>query len=338
MAVQGTELALTRPVVQTAWAKANRAADQAFIALVNGGTKHVSVNQGVVTLNLVTILDDVASRLGLPSSLVAKLPPSAAHLTILKSDQIKYVQNIGRVVRHLALWLTIIVPLLYAAAIALARGRRRRTLMTVGFSIVLAGLLGVAGRKLLENNVTNALVSDASLRPAVGATLRIGTSLLGEIATAFILVGAVFVVAAWFAGPARLATVTRRAMAPFLRDRSLAAFTIVTGIMVLIFIWNPIPATGTAVGIIVFLALALLGTEVLRRQTIEEFPDARSGEATAALRQRWRSMLGRQGPTAGGDSDAARLPDELERLAALQRQGAISGEEYEAAKAKLLHA
>ncbi|MBV8430426.1 MAG: hypothetical protein JO244_04645, partial [Solirubrobacterales bacterium] len=178
VAVQGTELALTRPVVQTAWAKANRAADQAFIALVNGGTKHVSVNQGVVTLNLATILDDVASRLGLPSSLVAKLPPSAAHLTILRSNQIKYVQNIGKVVRHLALWLTIIVPLLYAAAIALARGRRRRTLMTVGFSIVLAGLLGVAGRKLLENNVTNALVSDASLRPAVGATLRIGTSLL----------------------------------------------------------------------------------------------------------------------------------------------------------------
>ena len=46
--------------------------------------------------------------------------------------------------------------------------------------------------------------------------------------------------------------------------------------MVLIFIWNPIPATGKPAGIIVFLALALLGTYVLRRQTAEEFPEARS--------------------------------------------------------------
>jgi hypothetical protein len=44
--------------------------------------------------------------------------------------------------------------------------------------------------------------------------------------------------------------------------------------MALIFIWQPIPATGTPVGIIVFLALACLGTVLLRRQTAEEFPDA----------------------------------------------------------------
>ncbi len=44
--------------------------------------------------------------------------------------------------------------------------------------------------------------------------------------------------------------------------------------MALIFIWDPIPATGKAAGIIVFLALAYLGTYVLRHQTAEEFPDA----------------------------------------------------------------
>jgi hypothetical protein len=56
----------------------------------------------------------------------------------------------------------------------------------------------------------------------------------------------------------------------------LAAWTfgIVAAIMALIFIWQPIPATGKPVGIIVFLALAFLGTAVLRRQTAEEFPDA----------------------------------------------------------------
>ena len=42
--------------------------------------------------------------------------------------------------------------------------------------------------------------------------------------------------------------------------------------MALIFIWDPIPATGKPAGIIIFLALALLGTYLLRRQTAEEFP------------------------------------------------------------------
>ncbi len=42
--------------------------------------------------------------------------------------------------------------------------------------------------------------------------------------------------------------------------------------MLLIFIWQPIPATGKPAGIIVFLVLAFLGTYVLRRQTAEQFP------------------------------------------------------------------
>lgn len=42
-AVQGVELALTRPEVQSQWAAANRAADQTFIATVNGGNGAVKV-------------------------------------------------------------------------------------------------------------------------------------------------------------------------------------------------------------------------------------------------------------------------------------------------------
>ena len=36
--------------VESARGETNRAADQAFITIVNGGTKNVQVNQGVVTL------------------------------------------------------------------------------------------------------------------------------------------------------------------------------------------------------------------------------------------------------------------------------------------------
>jgi hypothetical protein len=102
--------------------------------------------------------------------------------------------------------------------------------------------------------------------------ISIATSMLSEIAGAFVIVGVPLIAAAWLAGPARLATNARRVIAPFLRDQPAWTFAIVAFIMVLIFIWGPIPATHKPAGIIVFLALALFGTEVLRRQTATEFP------------------------------------------------------------------
>ena len=60
-----------------------------------------------------------------------------AHLTVLKSKQIKAVQDIGKILKGLALLFTILVPVLYAIAIFLAKGYRRRTLMNVGFAAVI---------------------------------------------------------------------------------------------------------------------------------------------------------------------------------------------------------
>lgn len=81
----------------------------------------MQVNGGEVSLNLAPIVADITTRLGLPD-LSSKLPPSVANLKILKSNQIKLVQDIGNALKGLALLLTIIAPLLYALAIGLARG------------------------------------------------------------------------------------------------------------------------------------------------------------------------------------------------------------------------
>jgi hypothetical protein len=87
-----------------------------------------------------------------------------------------------------------------------------------------------------------------------------------------VFVGVPLIAAAWFAGPARLAVRMRRGIAPFLRDHPEATFGIVAGLLLLIFIWNPIPATSQLAGIIVFTVLAMFGTAVLREQTAREFP------------------------------------------------------------------
>ena len=335
-AVQGTELALTRPRVQALWAQANRAADQAFIAIVNGGKGPVGIKNGVVTLDLASIVSDVASRLGLPSDLGSKLPASVGNLTIIKSDQLKAVQDAGNAIRGLALWLNIIVPLLYVLAIFLARGHRRRTLMSVGFSIILVGVIALLGRSILDSQVAGSLVKDASLRPAVSAVLVIGTTLLNDVANAFVIVGVVVVLAAWFAGRRRRCGPGRRAIAPFLREQPAWTFGITVAIMVLIFIWQPIQATGKPIGMLVFLALALVGTAALRRQTAEEFPDAQAGTASAAIRERTREYRERRRGDKAPAAATASVPEQIERLAALRDSGAITSEEYDNAKANVL--
>ncbi|MGO9883087.1 MAG: hypothetical protein ACLPV4_08740 [Solirubrobacteraceae bacterium] len=278
VAVAAGERVLANPQVQQAWRLANKAAAQTLVRVVNGGSGALHVNGGRVTLDLRALVADVANQLGLPD-VSSKLPPSVANLEILDSKQIGFVQTAGRALKGLALLLTIIVPLLYALAIFLARGRRRRALMEVGIAIVAAGLVVFAARKIVESGVTNSLVKDAANRPAASDVISIATSMLPEIAGAFLFVGIPLIVAAWFAGPARLATRGRRAIAPFLADNPVAVYGIVAAILILIFIWGPIPATHRPAGIIVFTVLAFAGTEVLRRQTAREFPPASAGAA-----------------------------------------------------------
>ncbi len=270
LATTAARRALANARVQEAWKAANRAADESFIAIVNGKGA-VSTNGGEVTLDLASIVANIAKRLGLPN-VSSKLPPSVAHLRILKSKQLKTVQDGVKALKGLALLLTIIVPLLYALAIFLARARRRQALMQVGIAIVLAGLIVFAARAIIQSQVAGSLVKVEANRPAAEAVISIATSMLAEIAGAFVIVGVPLIAAAWFAGPARLAVRARRAIAPFLRDQPGWTYGIVAAIMLLIFIWGPIPATHKPAGIIVFLVLAFFGTEVLRRQTAAEFP------------------------------------------------------------------
>jgi hypothetical protein len=273
VATEAAKRVLESPRVQQLWKNANKAADQAFVNVVNGGSGVLRTNHGVVTLDLAAVVKEVSKQLGLPD-ISSKLPPSVATLTILKSSQISAVQEIGKALKGLALVLTILVPLLYALAIFLARGFRRRALMSVGFAAIIAGIAVLIARGAVISGVTNSLVKTESVRPAARAAVSIATLRLSEVAEAFIVIGVPLIAAAWFAGPAKWAVRGRRAIAPFLRERPDWAYGITAAVLGLIFLWNPIPATGKPAGIIVFLLLGLFGTYLLRRQTAEEFPDA----------------------------------------------------------------
>ncbi len=334
VAEQAAERALATPQVQGVWEKANYAADQALVRVVNGGGSRVNINGGTVSLNLHQIVADLAQDLGLPPGIADKLPASVATLKVVTSSELGLVRNLAKALHALALALTILVFLLYVLAVALAGGHRRRTLMWVGWSLVFAGLLVLVGRKIGQGQLVSAITSDASIEPAVNDSYSVATSLLVQVASAAIIIGVPVIVAAWIAGPARWAVAVRRFLAPHLRERPALAYWGTAALLALVFIWGPIPATRNPFEMLLFTILAFVGAHVLRGQIAEQFPDAQGVSMRGAIGEK----LSRAREASAGRAKAPSTAAELERLVALHDRAAITDDEYAAAKRELLSA
>jgi hypothetical protein len=284
VAEEGAKRALAAPRVQDLWMKANRAADQTLVTIVKGGGPRAQIEGGTVSLNLRQIVAELSQRLGLPSSLAEKLPDSVAHVKVVTSDQLGLVRNLAKALHALALLLTLVGIALYALAVFLARGYRRRTLMNVGFSFALAGVIVLLGRKIGQGQVISAITSDASIEPAANDAYSVATSLLVQVSSASIIIGIPLILAAWFAGPAHWAVEARRFLAPRFRARPALVYWITAGLLALVFVWGPIPATRNPWTMLLFTVLAFAGAYVLQRQMAEEFPDVDAGLAEASGR------------------------------------------------------
>jgi hypothetical protein len=290
VATDGAVLALRQPSVQNTWRSANEAADRSLVALVDGGNPQVRADHGAVRLDIGEIMGAVAGQLGLGSEL--HLAPDAASITVLRSNQLRAVQEGGRILQDLPLVLVAVAVALYLTALGIARGRRREQLSRVGWSLILAGLATILIRALLVSLVPAVLTTNASVISAAGATVSIVTAMLVHLAWATVAIGAALVVAAWIAGPMRWAVAIRRLIAPFLCREPVATYVIVVGMLLVVVIWRPLEALGRPLGIVVFGVLAITGVTLLRRQVAREFP----GRPV-------RSSLGaadRTGPTGAG--------------------------------------
>jgi hypothetical protein len=356
---------LGRPVVQETWRTANKITAEQFINIVEGKSRLVKLQGNAVFVDLRPVLGEVGQRLGLPASVVDKVPSSAAMLKVMTSNQISTVKNAVELVRGLAIVLPLVVLLLFALAVYLSVGRRRHALFFVGIDFVIAGLFVIVARNIGGGQVVNALASTDSVRPAVDAAWSIGTAMLSDIAQSTIIIGLAVTLAASLAGPRRPAVALRRAAAPWLRERRGAAYAFVAAVLGLIVLWGPIPATRMPIPILILIVLLGLGTEALRRQTAQEFPDAQIGDTLAAWRERagrvaaWRGRHRHEAPPPATAPPATAAPaapppapiaggagplwftegdrlERLERLVALREAGALTEEEFASEKAIVL--
>jgi Short C-terminal domain len=369
LAQQGIEQLLQRPAVQTLWEQANRVAHARLMQVINGGHGPVSTSNGTVSLDLGLLLQQTANGIGLGQSLAQKLPPGTAEITLVKSKQLKTVQQGAKALRTLPFVLLVLTLLLYGIAILVA-GRRREALRSVGVGFVAAGIVALLARSLGGNAAVDAFATTAAARPAAHDIWRIETSQLVLAAQAAIFYGVVIFLAAWLAGPTRVAVSARTWGAPYLHDARYA-YGALGVLLVILIAWGPTPATRNAITLLFMIALLALGLELLRRQTAREHPAATP--ALAAERNRawadraWTSVsdgfgrLRERGAAAaagvgaragsgdgGGSADgpvATLAPEQvqaltrleaLERLGRLRDSGVLDDDEFKAEKQRLL--
>lgn len=268
---KGVNLALERPRVQELWRKASEAAHAEFVKLVENRGQYVRTGHGEVVIDLRPLLSDAASRVGAPTSVVEKIPPNVAELRVVKSNSLKTMQNAINLLRSLALVLPLLVYLLFALAIYLARGRRRETLMMVGWAFIGSALAVLVLRGVAGHTVVNSLASTDAVKPAAEAAYSIGTSVLREVAWAVIYVGIALILAGLLAGPTRPALAVRRFLAPYLREHADLSYGAVALLLLLLFLWGPIAATHTFLGILIIIVLVFFGFHMLRREIAGEF-------------------------------------------------------------------
>jgi hypothetical protein len=270
LAPQAAEKALERPKVQELWASANRAAHEALLRVIDGGGPAVSTGEGEVTLNLGTLLGQISEKLGVGGKIAEKHPPEAGEITVLKSSQLSTVQKVAKLIRRLPIVLGLLMIALYGLAIYLAGPRRREALRSVGLSLFIAGVVSLILRGFVGSEVVDALAKSEAVKPAAEAVWSIGTSLLVTVATSVIAFGILLFVAAWLAGPTRIATHLRREAAPYVEEHRGGAYTVAGLLFLALIAWVPIHAFSTALGIVLFAVLFALGTELICRQILRE--------------------------------------------------------------------
>jgi hypothetical protein len=360
-ATEGVAALLSTDRVQRLWAEVNRQAHTILVGVLEDDLEVVSTTDGTVTLNLGDVIKELGASLGLPENVLDRIPDDAGQIVLVRSDQLAAAQGMVKVTKVVSTWALIVVVALYALAVYLARDRRR-TLRNAGWTIIGVGILLLLLHRLALEYIVS-MVELPSNEPPVRAAFRIASVMLVQLGWSGILIGAVVVAGATYAGPSRAATAVRRTLAPLWNIDAWGVWAIAIVVFALLVLWSPTPAFEEWWSVLLMAVLYAAGIETLRRRSLAEFPDSRMGGWDAV--RTWGSGLwGRVGgsggststlppPPASAAATAAGVPaatapaptdagsttvERLERLAELHRSGAITDAEYTAAKAGVLGA
>jgi hypothetical protein len=272
---------------ETVWERANRRAHAQVVDVLTGEGKAVTTANGEVVVNLTPVVDRVKQRLndlGIDVFNDVSAKRISPRLVLFQSDELEQAQGLTNLLQKGAIVLPIVTLLLYAAAIALSR-RRRKTVLHAGLGLAI-GMLVI----LTAFNVGRTFYLDAvksANRDAAAAVYDQVLNFLRLSARTGFVIGILIAIGAWLAGPGSLA-VRLRAMTKGGADRRLATdgfagwvarsrtglriAYVALGAIVLV-AWNhPKPLTVLVIALIVVILMVV--TEVVSRVEPEEATSA----------------------------------------------------------------
>src|SRR4051794_27110771 len=130
---RSAEFLLARPRVQELWIRSSTTAHEKLVNVLENKTGHgISTGEGVVTLDLRSLVIEIGTQLGLSGDRLQQLPADTGNIVLLRSDQLSAAQTAVRAAKAASALLLVLVFGLYALAIYLARGARRHALRSVG--------------------------------------------------------------------------------------------------------------------------------------------------------------------------------------------------------------
>jgi hypothetical protein len=257
-AVDLVDRLLATPQAQELWSRANQRAHEAFLAVVRDeGLPAASTADGTVTLDLRVMVMALAERLGLPGSVIDRIPEDSGQVVLVQSDQLAELQDVVRLIEWASIALFIVIIGLFAAAIVLAREWRRVAIRLVGLAVLIDALLillllRLAGAYLLEN-----YVAVEANQLAVANVFGIATTLLTDIAWTGVLLGGMTIIATVLVGPARPAVALRRKIGPTLVANPGATWVLVAIGLLALAAWSPLNIVTTWFGLVAIVAIVV---------------------------------------------------------------------------------
>ncbi len=276
-AIDAVDRVLDTPKVQQVWREANRVAHTALVKVLKGDTRDsIGTDNGVVTLDLSTVVKNLGEQLGLPQAVLDRIPPGAGVITIADSEQLANAQDAVTVVEKLNVVLLVVVIVLYAAAVFVASDRRA-AVRNVGVMVVVTSVVLLVARQIGIRYLSDNIRTATDVRSAIHAAALIGTNILNEIAWLWLSAGVLLLIWALLMGPTRAATATRRGLSPILSNR-LTAFVLAVAVIALIVWITPGSSVQTWIGAVTLLVLVVVGVERLRSLVRREHPDTSMAE------------------------------------------------------------
>jgi hypothetical protein len=262
----------------TAWVEANRVAHEELVKALTGQGGAVTVSGDTVSVHLAALIAVVKDQLTAAGfDLAARIPEVDASFVLFQNADISRVQTAFNLLDTLGTWLPIIVLLLLALGVYVAKSHRR-ALIGAGIGVALAMLVLAIGLLVARALYLNAM--PASVLPADAAAvlydtivryLRIGLRIVlvaglvvaaggflaGPSVTAVRIRGGLARAIAWLRGAAGTAGPRTGPVGAWTADhkRPLEVVTVVVAGLALVFWDDP---TGKVVVVILVLLLAAL--------------------------------------------------------------------------------